>query len=76
MFLFLSWLEEQMECFKGKKKKKSPYEAGQSDAALPVFLDLKHCMSWSTEWSGHLSFHPIFGWKVAHQTRAEAIICF
>lgn len=74
MFLFLSWLEQQMQCFKGKKKK-SPYNAGQSDAALPVFLDLKHFISWSTIWPVCLGFHPIFGWEVAHQTGAEAVIC-
>lgn len=72
MFLFLSWLEQQMECFKGKKNLVHTRQA----RVMPVFLDLKHCISWSTKWSGHLSFHPIFGWKVAHQTRAEAIIYF
>lgn len=76
MFLFLSWHEQQMECFKDlkKKKKKRLYNKSQNDAALPVFLDLKH-FSWSMAWPVHPSFHCIFGSKFAHQIGYEATVC-
>lgn len=60
--------------FKKKKKKKRLYNKSQNDAALPVFLDLKH-FSWSMAWPVHPSFHCIFGSKFAHQIGYEATVC-